>query len=63
MRQKHLVLQIRDAIKNGQVNEPFKATDFAFLKKSPSFISKHAVENGNYTEYFVRVRTGTYKLK
>ncbi len=63
MRQKNLVQQIRDVIKNGLVKEPFKATDFTFLSKSPSFISKHAVGNGKYTEYFVRVGIGTYKLK
>lgn len=63
MRQSNLVHQIRDAVSNGKVIEPFKASDFSFLSKSPSFISKHTVGNGKYTEYFVRVSRGQYKLK
>jgi len=63
MRQSNLVQQIRDAVRGGKVNEPFKTSDFYFLSRSPSFISKHAVGNGRYTEYFIRVGRGTYKLK
>jgi len=37
--------------------------DFQFLGSSPSFISKHAVVNGKYNEYFIRVALGLYKLK
>jgi hypothetical protein len=51
MRQKNLVQQIKETIKEGKVKEPFKPKDFPFLIKSPSFISKHSVGNGNYTEY------------
>ena len=50
-------------MRNGKIKEPFKYSDFNFLSSSPSFISKHAVGNGKYTEYFIRVGRGTYKLK
>ena len=63
MRQRNLVQQIKDAVRSGKVKEPFKSSDFDFLTSSPSFISKHAVSNGKYSEYFIRVGRGTYKLK
>lgn len=63
MRQRNLVQQIRDAVQNGKVKEPFKSSDFQFLGSSLSFISKHAVGNGKYNEYFIRVARGLYKLK
>ena len=63
MRQKDLLKQINFAIKTGKVKEPFKSSDFEFLDKSKSFIPKHAVGNGKYSEYFIRVSRGLYKLK
>lgn len=63
MRQKNLLQQIRDAIQLGKVTQPFRTSDFDFLSNSPSFISKHAVGNGKYNEFFVRVNKGLYKLK
>lgn len=63
MRQRNLVQQIREAVGSKKVKEPFKSSDFNFLSSSPSFISKHAVGNGKYTEYFIRVGRGSYKLK
>lgn len=63
MRQSNLVEQIRKAVISEEIKEPFRPSDFSFLSKSPSFISKHAVGNGRYTEYFIRVRRGEYKLK
>lgn len=63
MRQSNLVQQIRDAVRSGKVREPFKSSNFHFLSSSPSFISKHAVGNGKYNEYFIRVARGLYKLK
>ena len=63
MRKSYLVQQIKDSVRSGKVKEPFKCSDFHFLNTSPSFISKHAVDNGKYTEYFIRVGRGTYKLK
>jgi len=58
MRQKNLVEQIK---KSGKKH--FKTSDFEFLSKSPSFLSKHAKDNpGKYTEYFIRVSKGIYKL-
>jgi hypothetical protein len=55
MRQSNLVNQIRAAFQSGKVKESFKSSDFHFLSRSPSFISKHAVGNGKYSEYFIRV--------
>ena len=63
MSQRNLVQQIKDAVRNGKVKEPFKSSDFPFLVKSPSFISKHSIGNDKYTEYFIRVGRGTCKLK
>jgi len=63
MSQRKLIPQIREAVRSGEVKEPFKSSDFHFLSSSPSFISKHAVGNGKYTEYFIRVARGLYKLK
>ena len=63
MRERDLVNRIRNAVQSGNVSEPFKSSDFAFLRKSPSFISKHAVGNGRYSEYFIRISRGIYKLK
>lgn len=63
MKEKNLIGQIRDAVKKGHAKEPFKSKDFSFLNKSKSYISKHAEGNGNYSEYFVRVGIGLYKLK
>jgi hypothetical protein len=63
MRQRNLVQKIRDVVLSGKVKEPFKFSDFNFLSKSSGFISKHAVGNGKYTEYFIRVSRGIYKLK
>jgi predicted metal-binding protein len=62
MRQKKLIDQIRENVKKGKVKEPFKVSDFTCLNKSKSFLSKHAVGNGKYTEYFIRVERGKYKL-
>lgn len=60
--QKKLIKKIRDEVKSGNVKEPFKSSYFSFLNKSPSFLSKHAVGNGHYREYFIRVSRGYYKL-
>lgn len=58
-----LIQRIRQAVYSNSVTEPFKVKDFTFLNKSPSFLSKHAVGNGKYNEYFIRVSRGMYKLK
>ncbi len=63
MREKNLAERIREEVQSKRVTEPFKSSDFTFLEKSPSFISKHALGNGRYNEYFVRVARGIYKLK
>lgn len=63
MRQRNLIKQIKDDVISGKVKEPFKSSNFSFLKNSPSFISKHAVGNGRNSEYFIRIGRGLYKLK
>ena len=63
MRQKNLLGQIKKYVELGKVDEEFKSTDFDFLVKSKSFLSKHAVGNGKYNEFFIRVEKGKYKLK
>jgi hypothetical protein len=62
MREKNLEPRIREEVISGRVNEPFKSSDFIFLAKSPGFISKHAVGNGKYSKYFIRVSMGLYML-
>jgi hypothetical protein len=63
-RQRHLINQIIELVKNGTITEPFSTKNFKFLKNSPAFLSKHAVGNpGHYNEYFIRVMRGRYKLK
>jgi|GEM_PF-3435380 len=42
MRQCNLIQQIKNAVRNGKVKEPFKSSNFSFLSSSPSFISKHS---------------------
>lgn len=58
-----IIERIRHVVNSNTVSQPFKVGDFDFLKRSPSFLSKHAVGNGKYTEYFVRVSRGLYKLE
>ena len=42
----------------------FRVSDIPCLKKSKSFLSKHRVGNpGGYTEYFIKIEKGLYKLK
>jgi len=55
--------KIKRAINNKTVSEPFRASDFSFLIRSSSYLSKHAVGNGRYSEYFIRVARGLYRLK
>lgn len=62
MRQKDLIGQIRKIVHKNGVQIPFKSSDFSFLKRSPSFLSKHAVGNGKYQEYFIRCSRGKYIL-
>ncbi len=57
------IQRIRHSVDSKVTCEPFRAKDFPFLKRSPSYLSKHAVGNGRYSEYFVRVGRGLYRLK
>ncbi len=63
MKEPNLTQRIRDAVNSGMVKEQFKSKDFSFLSKSPGFIAKHSVGNGQYSEHFIRVERGLYKLK
>lgn len=56
------IQRIRQVVRDNEVAEPFRSSDFDFLSRSPSFLSKHAVGNGRYTEYFVRDSRGLYIL-
>lgn len=58
---------ILKVIDNGCLKEPFSVGDVnrccTTLMHSPSFLSKHAVDNpGGYTPYFIRVEPGKYKV-
>jgi hypothetical protein len=63
MRQKNLFQQIINDVLSGKTKEPFRASDFSFLTKSPSFLAKHSLGNGKYSELFIRVSRGAYKIK
>jgi hypothetical protein len=56
-------------VNNRRLREPFRVADVqavsSILDRSPSFLSKHAVDNPQgYTEYFRRVNNtpGLYRL-
>lgn len=63
MKYKSYVERIKDEVASKKIAEHFRVSDFDFLKKSPSFLSKHREGNGRYSEYFIRVKRGLYKLK
>ena len=59
MRERNLVRRIRRGVVRGNIPEQFRVADIPFLHRSPSFLSKHCIDNpGNYTEYFRRVGAG-----
>lgn len=58
-----LLKKIARDVESGKVKRRFRVKDFSFLSKSPSFISKHAIGNGRYAEYFRRIKRGLYELK
>lgn len=59
---------ITKAVSTKKLMQPFSVNDVNnrcsnLLLNSPSFLSKHAEGNpGGYTEYFVRMSKGKYKL-
>ena len=61
--------QIKKAVSVRKLKEPFSVSNVnlicaVLLDRSPSFLSKHAENNpGGYTEYFIRISRGKYKLK
>lgn len=70
MNERKTVKLIREAVKSIKLKEPFTAEDVH--KACPSiplstcrtFLPKHRVGNpGGYTELFIRVSKGLYKLK
>ena len=63
MRQSKLLDQIRRDVQLDNVPSQFRAKDFPYLNKSPSFLSKHADGNGKYSEFFERIERGLYRLK
>jgi hypothetical protein len=61
---------IVNAVENGSLNEPFSVTDFRRTCRGfayntyTTFLAKHRKGNpGNYSEMFIRVSEGVYKLK
>ena len=65
MREKNLYDKIRNSVQSQAISEPFKATDFNFIKvSSRNFLWKHSNENlklkGN--TYFEKVSRGKYIL-
>ena len=69
-REGRLIREIRQAVCDGRLREPFRAGDLipAGVRcawSTPStFLSKHCVGNpGGNTELFVRVASGQYRLK
>jgi hypothetical protein len=68
MRKSRLVNGIRKAISKGVLTNRFTVADINrccknLLLKSPSFLSKHCIENpGGYKAYFKRVSKGVYTL-
>ena len=64
-----LIRQIRRAVAEGRLKEPFRAADVRRARvrcaaSTPgTFLSKHCVGNGRTTELFVRVGRGLYRLK
>lgn len=59
---------IRDAVSAKKLNEPFSVDDVNrncnnLLSKSAAFLGKHSKGNpGKYSELFIRVSKGKYKL-
>lgn len=68
MRQKKLYHQIKNGVTAGILKQPFSVKDVNkflnnILLKSSAFLPKHCVDNpGNYSEMFIRVSRGKYKL-
>jgi hypothetical protein len=68
MRQHNLYRQISNGVATRRLDQHFSADDVNqslgnILGKSKGFLTKHCVGNsGGYSEMFVRVRKGVYKL-
>jgi hypothetical protein len=64
-----IVNSINQAVIAGILAQPFTVKDVNqkcvnILKKSSSFLSKHAKNNpGGYSVYFIKVSKGRYKMK
>lgn len=60
------IRRIREAVRSGQLSEPFTATDVNRLLNidwATTFLPKHRVGNpGGETELFIRVMPGLYRL-
>ena len=59
--------RIREAIKNGAVVQPFRSADLnraLGIDYGGVFLPKHRVGNpGGFTEHFVQIQRGLYRLK
>lgn len=65
--ERQTIHRIREAIRNGRLREPFRPADVNTAIEIPYagvFLPKHRVGNpGGFTELFIRVSRGLYRLK
>ena len=61
------MLRIREAIKNGILVQPFRASDVnraLGIDYAGVFLPKHRVGNqGGFTQHFIQIERGLYRLK
>ena len=65
--ERETIRRIREAVRTGRLGREFAAAEVNVILKihwAGTFLPKHRVGNpGGYTELFVRVRPGVYRLK
>lgn len=65
--ERYTIRRIREAIKDGRLQEPFRPADVNKALKitfAGTFLPKYRVGNpGNNTELFVQIERGLYRLK
>jgi hypothetical protein len=64
--ERQTIQRMRDAVRAGRLDEPFRAGDVNKLLGidwAGTFLPKHCEGNGYTTEHFVRVARGLYRLK
>ncbi len=65
--ERETIRRIREAVRSGRLGREFTAVEVNVVLKihwAGTFLPKHRVGNlGGYTELFVRVRPGVYRLR